>query len=189
MSQSSSANGTHRRASHRFSPPPAPNGAEGRSTTAAQPLNNGEFNGHDSKGRFVKGNAGGRGRPANAFARQGAALRSVVAAVVNEAEVRIIAEALLKKAREGDVSAAKLLWAYAIGRPAAPADPDAIDFDELRLYEKAIQTMLTLPSMVNALPPDVACAVVQAVRPHVAQDTTQQLLEGLKSGSIEGTES
>jgi hypothetical protein len=186
MSQLSSANGTHRRATHRICPPPSPNGAEGRSTTAAQPLNNGEFNGHDSKGRFVKGNAGGRGRPANAFARQGAALRGVVAAVVNEAEVRVIAEALLEKARDGDVAAAKLLWAYAIGRPGAPADPDSIDLDELRLYEKAIEAMLHLPSMVNALSPDVACDILRTARPLITADTAQQLAEGLKSGSIEG---
>jgi hypothetical protein len=185
MSHSSSANGTHRRPTHRFSPPPSPNGAEERSPSAEQPLN-GELNGHDSKGRFAKGNTCAHSRSANAFARQSAAIRSAVAAVVNEAESRLIAEALLKKAREGDVPAARLLWSYAIGRPGAASDPDALDFDELHLYEKAIQTMVTLPSMVNALPPDVACSIIQAARPHITKDTARQLLEGLKSGNLGG---
>jgi hypothetical protein len=185
MRQSSSANGTRRRTSHRISPLPAPNGAEGHSTTSAPPFLNGENNGRDPKGRFAKGYAGGPGRPANGFARQTAALRRVALAVVTEAEARAIFEALLKKARDGDVAAAKLLLAYAVGRPGAAADPDALDFDELRLYEKAIETTLTLPSALNALPPDVVCGLIQAARPHIAAGTAQQLLDGLKSGQAD----
>jgi hypothetical protein len=185
MSKPPSANGVDRPATHRFSPPPAPDGTEGHSPSTGQPFLNGENNGHDSKGRFTKGNSGGPGRPANGFARQVAALRRAALAVLTESEVRVVVEALLKKARGGDVASARIVLAYAVGRPAAPADPDALDFDELRLYEKAIEAMLPLPSMVNALPPDVVCGIVQAVRPHITADTAKEIVEQLKSGNVE----
>jgi hypothetical protein len=181
MSPSSSANGTHRRPTRRFSPPPSPNGAEGRPTPSGPP-SGAESTGRDARGRFAKGNTCSAGNP---FARRLAAYRGALLSAVTKEEVEAIGRVLVKKALDGDVAAAKLLLSYAAGKPAAAPDPDGLDFGELRLYAQAIETTLSLPSVVNALPPDVACGLVQAVRPHIAAGTARQLLEGLTAPAAE----
>ena len=71
-------------------------------------------NGRDSRGRFVKGNRGGPGNP---HARRVAKLRSALLRAVSADEVRGIVQALVSKARAGDVPAARMLLEYVIGRP------------------------------------------------------------------------
>jgi len=175
MSRSASANGVHRRANSRCGPPPAPNGAQSRPTPPPEPSPNGSIP-RDELGQFGKGNAGGPGNP---YARRVAALRRAFQSVVAEEDMQALGRVLLKQALDGDTAAAKLLLAYAVGKPTPAADPDGVDFDELRLYRLAIETTLTLPSVLNALPPDVACGLVQAARPHIAAGTARKLLEGL----------
>src|SRR5437588_7991668 len=65
-------------------------------------------NGHEPNGRFARGNPGGPGNP---FARQVAALRKVILNRLTEQDLLAITEALLAKAKEGSVGAAKLLLA------------------------------------------------------------------------------
>ena len=174
MSRSPSANGVHRHANSRCGPLPSPIGAEAPSTPAPAPSPKGSIP-RNELGQFAKGYAGGPGNP---YARRVAALRRAFHSVFTEEDLRALARVLLKQALGGDAAAAKLLLAYAIGKP-APADPDGVDFDELRLYRLAVETTLNLPSVVNALPPDVACGIVQAARPHIATDTARQIVQGL----------
>ena len=65
-------------------------------------------NGHDARGRWAQGNPGGPGNP---FARRVAALRKVIINRLTEEDLLAITEALLAKAKEGSVGAAKLLLA------------------------------------------------------------------------------
>src|SRR2546423_132023 len=95
-------------------------------------------NGHDAKGRFAHGNPGGPGNP---FARQVAALRKVIINRLTEEDLLAITEALLAKAKQGSVSAAKLLLAYAIGKPASAPDPDRLDGQELAHFKDQVQTV------------------------------------------------
>src|SRR5207302_6295868 len=83
-----------------------------------------EASGRDARGRFTRGNPGGAGNP---FARRVAELRRTLIARVTEEDIDAAADALIEKARQGDVAAAKLLLAYSIGQPAAPVDPDTLD--------------------------------------------------------------
>jgi hypothetical protein len=65
-----------------------------------------EGEGRDQCGRFAPGNRGGTGHP---FARQVAALRKAFLQGVTPEDLAAIAAALLAKAKEGDVAAAKLV--------------------------------------------------------------------------------
>src|SRR4051812_14248262 len=83
--------------------------------------------GHEANGQFAKGNKGGPGTPSP---RQVAQLRKVIINRVTEEDLLAITEALLAKAKEGSVGAAKLLLSYALGKPASAPDPDRLDGQE-----------------------------------------------------------
>jgi hypothetical protein len=78
----------------------------------------------DRRGRFAKGNKGG---PGNLSARRSAALRQAALDGVTPQSVRDILSALVVRAITGDVAAAKVVLAHAIGKPAAAPDCDEID--------------------------------------------------------------
>ena len=94
--------------------------------------------GHDAKGRWAKGNPGGPGNP---FARQVAKLRKVIINRLTEEDLLAITEALLAKAKEGSVGAAKLLLAYGIGKPASAPDPDRLDGQELKHFKEQVEVV------------------------------------------------
>src|SRR5439155_4863870 len=98
---------------------------------AAQP----SADGRESNGRFAPGNPGGPGNP---FARQVARLRKVILNRITEEDLLAITEALLAKAKEGNVGAAKLLLAYGIGKPTASPDPDRLDGQELKHFKEQV---------------------------------------------------
>src|SRR5947208_15480320 len=128
-------------------------------------------NGHEPNGRWAKGNPGGPGNP---FARQVAALRKVILNRLTEEDLLAITEALLAKAKEGSVGAAKLLLAYAIGKPASAPDPDRLDGQELEHSKDQVQTV----NEVHELAREVGRAVDRRVRPAgVSDDFSAQLRE------------
>src|SRR5437660_9824096 len=92
--------------------------------------------GHEANGQFARGNPGGPGNP---FARQVAALRKVIINRLTEEDLLAITEALLAKAKEGSVGAAKLLLAYALGKPASAPDPDRLDGQELKHFKEQVE--------------------------------------------------
>ena len=101
---------------------------------AAQP----SADGRESNGRFAPGNPGGPGNP---FARQVARLRKVILNRITEEDLLALTEALLAKAKEGSVGAAKLLLAYAIGKPASAPDPDRLDGQELKHFKEQVEVV------------------------------------------------
>src|SRR5437868_14634321 len=95
-------------------------------------------NGRETNGRFAKGNSGGPGNP---FARQVTKLRKVILNRLTEEDLLAITEALLAKAKEGSVGAAKLLLAYALGKPASAPDPDRLDGQELKHFKEQVEVV------------------------------------------------
>src|SRR4051812_24643619 len=65
-------------------------------------------------GRFLPGNKCGRGNP---HYRRLAANRTAFLEAVGPVQVKALAADLLKRALAGDVDAARLVLAYALGRP------------------------------------------------------------------------
>src|SRR5882672_4303459 len=128
-------------------------------------------NGHDANGRFAKGNPGGPGNP---FARQVAALRKVIINRLTEEDLLAITEALLAKAKQGSVGAAKLLLAYGIGKPASSPDPDKLDGQELKHFKDQVEMV----NEVHELAREVGKAVDRRVRPGgVSEDMSALLRE------------
>ena len=102
--------------------------------------------GHDAKGRWAKGNPGGPGNP---FARQVARLRKIILNRLTEEDLLAITEALLAKAKEGSVGAAKLLLAYALGKPASSPDPDRLDGQELKHFKDQVEVVNDVHEMAR----------------------------------------
>jgi hypothetical protein len=75
-------------------------------------------NGRDEKGRFRPGNTLGRGNP---HASHVARLRSALLDAVEPGDLEAVVMTLCRLAREGDVSAAKLLMDRLLGPP-VPVD-------------------------------------------------------------------
>src|SRR5262249_2804618 len=106
-------------------------------------------NGRDARGRFTPGNLGGPGNP---FARRTAQLRKAFGETASEENVKDVAVALLFKAKSGDVAAAKLWLAYAVGKPAETANPDTLDCQEFKRWHDNSVTLKALDRMIEGMP-------------------------------------
>jgi len=115
-------------------------------------------NGRDAAGRFAAGNKAAKGNP---FARRVARLRSVLLDAVSDEDLRQIAQGLVRRARNGDAAAAKVLLAYVLGKPAPVVDPDSLDQDEWR-------RLVEQPDIV-----EVAMAKTAKVEPAVAVEALE----------------
>ncbi len=98
--------------------------------TKAKPLPNGGNGARDANGRFAKGNPGGPGNP---YAKQVARIRSLIANAVSEEDLQAVIDALVAKARGGDVTAARELFDRIAGKPAAAIDPERRELEQRRL--------------------------------------------------------
>src|SRR5262249_18588101 len=67
-----------------------------------------------------------------------AALRQALLDAATPERMRALAERLFQLAESGDVTAAKLLLSYLIGRPAIAADPDRLDVEEVALRKQGL---------------------------------------------------
>ncbi len=127
---------------------------------ATETQQTGEGNGRDALGRFTSGNVGGPGNP---FARRVARLRQVLIDSVTEEEMAIIAGQLVVQAKLGDQAAIKLLFQYVLGKPAAVVDPDALDQQEMELYQRNPPLGAVREVLGGRMPADLACDLVQKI--------------------------
>ncbi len=155
---------------------PSANGANGaHAPQPGAPSANGD-NGRDARGRFTKGNAGGPGNP---FNRQLAAFRKALLAAVTEDDIRAVTAELLRRARDGDVLAIRLLFAYVIGRPTDAVDPDTLDQQEWDIYHKHPARGEDILDLLQTLPPQTACLLVRTALPHIGVGFGKMLCEQL----------
>src|ERR1700712_2980483 len=83
-----------------------------------------------NSGQFAPGNRGGPGNP---FARQVAELRQAILDRLTVESASEIADALIAKAKTGDVAAARLLFQYGLGKPSKAVEPDRVEIEEHQL--------------------------------------------------------
>src|SRR5438105_8971801 len=133
-------------------------------------------NGHEANGRFARGNPGGPGNP---YARRVAALRKVLLDRLTEQDLLAITEALLAKAKQGSVGAAKLLLAYGIGKPTSAPDPDRLDGQELKHFKDQVEVV----NDVHELAREVGRAVDRRPGPASVSDDFSALLREMVSHS------
>jgi hypothetical protein len=155
---------------HSPTPPPTPDAKQAPES------------GRDAHGRFDKGNAGGPGNP---FARQVAALRKALVASVTVEDLEAIALELVRQAKEGNTAAAKLLFSYALGKPAATVDPDTLDQQEWELYRRLPDPGLDIGALVRRMPLPLACRVARAMLPGLDRDWTRQFADGFRQNEFE----
>jgi hypothetical protein len=130
----------------------------------------------DAKGRFTIGNPGGKGNP---FARQVAALRQALINSVTPEDIQAVAKALLQRAAEGNVSAAKLLFSYAIGKPQPAPEPDRMDADEWDVYRDTVPMKTESAAVIQSGVPEIHLKTARMMRPLVASMMGNQMAEML----------
>ena len=86
-----------------------------------------------NRGKFTTGNPGGTGNP---WAPQVARLRKVLLEVVTPEEFKEVAGAILKRAKEGDLGACKMLFTYCIGAPHQEVATDTTEADLLEQFNR-----------------------------------------------------
>ncbi len=126
----------------------------------------------DSRGRFVAGNKGGPGNP---FARRTAALRQAMLDAVTPEDVQAIVRQMIQKAREGDVAAARLVLAYAVGKPDRAVDPDTLDVHEFQLWQQNAVASQDLAGVVGRMQAGLANEIVRLAVPEVQEATADNL--------------
>jgi hypothetical protein len=138
--------------------------------------------GRDAHGRFGKGNAGGPGNP---FARQVAALRCALLAAVSEKDMEEVTQTLARQAKEGNVAAAKLLLSYSLGKPAPTVDPDTLDQQEWEGYRRLPDAGPELASIQQRMPLPLACHLLRAMLPALANDWRRQMQQQMQDREAE----
>jgi hypothetical protein len=83
-------------------------------------------NGRSSSGRFAPGNPGGPGNP---FAQRVAKLRSTLLKSVTDDDLKQIVQAVVGKAKAGDMAAVRVILDYCVGKPLPAPDPDRAELD------------------------------------------------------------
>jgi hypothetical protein len=135
----------------------------------------------DAKGRFVRGNAGGPGNP---FGRRVAELRKIIVDALTDAEMLAITLAMIVRAKAGDVAAARLLYQYALGKPAKAVEPDRVDIDEFKLREDASIPATEWASILNRFPVDSVNQLVDQAQPRLEQEHIAAIVTGLKQDTV-----
>jgi hypothetical protein len=133
--------------------------------------------GRDGSGRFAAGNKGGPGNP---FARQTAAMRKAVIDAVTEEQLAAIAGVMVKKALDGDVGAAKLVFSYAAGKPGPAADPDTLDAHELAVRRGNTGTADDVRTLFEKCPAWLVCAIAAVVAPQVQAHLETTFAQGVR---------
>jgi hypothetical protein len=132
--------------------------------------------GRDANGRFTKGNPGGPGNP---FTRRVAEFRAAIVAAATPEKVAAVVAKLEEKALQGDVAAAKLYLAYAVGRPGPAPDPDRLDFEEGRQVQQEMTLFGLLARAVGYPLLETMLDMVRTGRPVASDGFLKKLRDGI----------
>ncbi len=133
--------------------------------------------GRDHRGRFAPGNKGGPGNP---YARRTALLRQAMLDAVTPEDIQAIVRQLIQKAREGDVAAARLVLAYAIGKPDKATDPDAVEVHEFHLWQQSAVANQDLASAMGRIQAGLANELLRNAVPSVQEATADQFGQAMR---------
>lgn len=135
-------------------------------------------------GRFGKNNPGGPGNP---HARHCARMLALLRASISDEEMVAIIRMLVEKARAGDVSAAKLIMGYQLGKPAPAPNPDEIDRNEWEHYQRDTIKLQEVQQVLASLPARVGNDIARTALPIMTQarkvELERQLVKDLPAGA------
>ena len=110
-------------------------------------------------------------------------MRQALLDTVTVEDLQAIVRQLLHKAKEGDVSAARLVLSYALGKPDRVVDPDALDCHEWHQFQQDRIDGDELAAVAGGMQAPLACALLRAALPEVqdkmAQDLSQTFRDSL----------
>jgi hypothetical protein len=105
-------------------------------------------------------------RPGNPYARQVALLRLELLARCTPERLGKIADRMMELAEEGNVSAAKLIFQYVLGKPHEAVSPDRVDIDEVGVFKDgACKKDVLLPTLLRGVPADVGADLFRQLTP------------------------
>src|SRR5580698_7318705 len=130
-------------------------------------------------GQFAAGNAGGPGNP---HARHCARMLQVFRDAITEDEILQICRMLFVKAVGGDVSAAKIILSYKIGKPLPAHHPDTIDRDEWDHYQQDAMNLDEMKTVLSGLPTRVGNDIARVSLPIMTAARTTELATKLREG-------
>jgi hypothetical protein len=133
--------------------------------------------GRASNGRFSKGNKGGPGNP---FARQTATMRKAFVAEAGEEQMRAIARAMIEKASNGDVGAARLVCSYVMGRPTEAPDPDRLDEMEWQQWQRDTIGNDEVTTVLGGVSTTMACGIARNGVPAMQEEKAQIISQGFQ---------
>lgn len=131
----------------------------------------------DRMGRFAPGNKGGPGNP---FARRSAMLRQAMLDAVTPNDLQVIVRKVIQMAGEGDVAVARLVLAYAVGKPDKAVDPDTLDVQEFQLWQQSAVASQQLSGVLNQVQAPLANTILRTTLPAIQETTAQRLAQDLR---------
>src|SRR5262249_62344641 len=133
--------------------------------------------GRTGAGRLPAATGAGPGTPS---AGRTAAARKATAAAVTPEQLAAIAAAMVKKALEGDVAAAKLVFSYAAGKPAQAPDPDTLDAHELATRRGNVASADDVRALFETCPAWLVLAVAAVAAPQVQEHLQKAFAQGVR---------
>jgi len=133
-------------------------------------------------GRFCVGNRAAVGR---SHGRRVLALRTALLDAITPAKVKKIAKALVERAEQGDVAAAKVCLSYSVGRPAPAVDAHELagqEYERLRFVDRS----LALRVLQNALDPPRMLEVLALLAGYPSAEEFSALLLAPSTAASEG---
>jgi hypothetical protein len=100
---------------------------------------------------------------------------ALLRASISDEEMVAIIRMLVRKACEGDVSAAKLIMSYKLGKPAPAPNPDEIDRDEWDHYQRDTIKLEQVQQVLGSFPSSVGNDIARTALPVVTQARKQAL--------------
>ncbi len=135
----------------------------------------------EANGRFARGNPGGPGNP---HARFSAGMLTIARQTMTPEKIAAVFESIYIKALSGDMTAAKLILHYTIGKPGDAPHPDHLERDEWDLYQKNAMTLAEMQQAMGGLPCSLGNEIVSTALPAMTQARANELAAQLRG---EGT--
>jgi len=102
-------------------------------------------------------------------------LRETMLKTISPEDLQGIAGAMVERAKQGDVAAARLVLAYTVGKPGPAVDPDNLDVQEWLLWQQMAVPTQAVQGLVGNLQAPLACILARTLLPLIQQSLAQEL--------------
>ncbi|MFO0967927.1 MAG: hypothetical protein U0793_20395 [Gemmataceae bacterium] len=125
---------------------------------------------------------GCKGGPGNPYNRRVALYKRLLLEAVTEEDIVEIGKTLAARAREGDVAAARVLFAYILPKGVAP---DRVDVDEWQGYKAEQGMMEEITPILKSMDPSLPLDIVREMRPELTAGKARVMSHVFRTGSMD----